>query len=73
MKRFILQPSEKEGFSVVTDQINKVVITFENHKFNDNQEVTLLEDFNPENYMQIAKIMREFGDFLSENYYELIF
>lgn len=71
--RFIVQPGENPGFWVCTDTINGIVCVFEDHKFNETQETTLLEDFDPKNYMKLAKIMREMGDFLVENHYEKVF
>ena len=69
-----LQPSELQQNSwVCTDTENLIICTFENHKFNNTQKFTMLEDFDPDNYMAVARIMREFGDWLSENHYEKIF
>ncbi len=74
MERFILQPSElKPGAWVCTDTENMIVCTFENHKFNDTQKMNMLEDFNPDNYMKLARIMRELGDWLNENHPEKVF
>jgi hypothetical protein len=72
--RFILQNSElKPNHIVCTDTQNMIVCTFENHKFNETQKFDMLEDFNPDNFMQLARIMREFGDWLSENHYDKVF
>lgn len=73
MNRFILQPGENPGYWVCTDQVNKFVCVFEDHKFNGTQKTTLLEDFDPKNYMKLAQITREMGDYLRENHYEKIF
>jgi hypothetical protein len=72
-ERYILQPSEKLNHWVCTDQENKIVCVFENHKFNETQKVTTLEDFNPDNFMKLARYMREMGDWLRDNHYEKIF
>lgn len=71
--RFILQQSEKKNHWVCTDQVNKIVVTFENGKFNDTQNYTLLEDFDNANVMQLAKIAAEIGDWLRDNHYDKIF
>lgn len=71
--RFILQHSEKQNNWVCTDQLNKIVVTFEHGKFNDTQNYTLLEDFDNANVMQLAKIAAEIGDWLRDNHYDKIF
>ena len=73
MQRYILQNSEKENYFVCTDTENLIVCTFENHNFNDNQRFTTLENFDPNNFMQLAKFAREMGDWLRANHYEKIF
>ena len=72
-ERYILQPSEKPNHWVCTDQENLIVCTFENKKFNDTQKMTMLENFNPDNFMNLSKYMGEMGDWLRENHYEKIF
>jgi hypothetical protein len=72
--RFIVQKSElKPNHWVCTDRENLIVCTFENHKFNETQKFDILESFDPNNYMQMARIMREFGDYLSEFHYKKVF
>lgn len=71
--RFILQPSEKPNQWVCTDQVNKIVITFKENDFNNSQSCTMLEDFNPDKFMKVAQMLREMGDWLSENHYEKLF
>lgn len=73
MERYILEKSEKENYFVCTDTENLIVCIFENHNFNDNQKFTTLENFNPKNFMQLAKFCREMGDWLSKNHYNKIF
>lgn len=74
-KRFKLEPcSEKEGWWVLTDTENLVVIRFEQHKFNETQQVTLL---NEADFMslpgspatRIATVMREMGDWIARHHY----
>ena len=72
-ERFIVQQSESPNHFVCTDTENKIVCVFENHKFNDTQKMTMLENFNPDDMMKLAKYMREMGDWLSKNHYDKIF
>jgi hypothetical protein len=74
MERFLIQKSaSKPDWWVCTDTVNKIVCQFENHKFNETQKITFLDDVENPNPLAIAKMMREMGDFLSENYYNIIF
>lgn len=74
MDRFLLQKSaQKPDHWVCTDTVNLIVCIFKEHQFNDTQDVTMLEDFNPRNFMQVARLMREMGDWLAENHSEIIF
>lgn len=68
--RFVLQKSKKEGFYVLTDSVNEIVCTFEAGKFYD-QKISFLNDVKL-SAGQIATIMREMGDFMANNYPELI-
>lgn len=72
MERFIIQPSETPNLWVCTDQTNGIVCVFEQGKFNDTQQFTLLED-SKASANQLATIAREMGDWLRENHYEKIF
>lgn len=45
--KYILQESENKSFWVCTDTKNKIVVVFENGKFNETQKMTALDDFNP--------------------------
>jgi hypothetical protein len=71
--RYIIQPSEKLNHFVVTDQVNKIVVIFEKGKYNDTQKIETLEDFSNANFMNMAKYMREIGDWLVNNHYNLLF
>lgn len=66
--RFILQKSKTKanGF-VCTDTANGIVCEFEKHSYNETQKFTALEDSNVD-AEDMATIMREFGDWLYENY-----
>jgi len=73
MKRFILQKSEKlvKGW-VCTDTKNGIVCVFEDKKFNDTQEFTLLEDAEKD-ANKLAQYAREMGDWLIANHYGKVF
>lgn len=71
--RFLLQPSSKiKNGWVCADLDYKVVVTFTEHQFNDTRKITFLEDA-PSDYLIRARVMREIGDWLSENHNELLF
>lgn len=67
-ERFLLQRATQDGWFVVTDKANGVVIKFERFKFNETQQVTLLEDIQPDAY-KLAKIMNEIADWLATHHY----
>lgn len=72
MERFILQPSQKKGFWVATDQENGIVVLFEEHKFNETQKVTLLDGDKYKSAAEATKLatsLRELGDWLRANHY----
>jgi hypothetical protein len=74
MSRFILQQSQdKENYYFVTDQDNEIVIEFQKGKFNETQKITELNNFNPNDFMKIARIMREIGEYLYQEHQELLF
>ena len=66
MKRFIIQDSDKTNHFVVTDQTNGIVIVFEKGYFNGSQKVTELNKTNPNDFMTIARQMREVGEWLNK-------
>jgi len=72
MSRFIIQTSDKPNHWVCTDTENGIVCVFENHKFNDTQKFTVLEDIKPDAAI-IAKAVREMADWLRENHYDKVF
>ena len=74
-ERFILQPSQKQGFWVATDQKNEIVITFKEHDFNGTQKVTLLggDTFSSINQvMKIPTALREMADWLRAEHYSKV-
>lgn len=71
--RFLLQRSQKNKSGwVCTDLEYKVVVTFTEHRFNETRKITYLEDA-PSDYLERARVMREMGDWLSENHKDLLF
>jgi hypothetical protein len=68
MKRFIIQESEKENHFVVTDCENKVVVVFENKKFDETQKIVNLEDVPSDKMLKLATINREIGTWLMKNH-----
>lgn len=69
MERFILRPSTtQENWWVLTDTENQIVVRFENKRFNETQQVTMLEDVETPNPLVIARMMREIGDYLALNH-----
>lgn len=70
---YILQASEKPNYWVCTDTENLIVCIFENKNFNDNQNFTTLENFNPDNFMKLAEMARLMGDWLRANHYDKLF
>lgn len=73
MPRYKLQPSETPNKWVCTDTENLIVCVWEDKKFNDTQKMTTLKDFDPANFMKVARFMREMGDYLRKNHYSKIF
>lgn len=76
MERFRLEKSQlKNGWWVLTDTVNLVVINFEEGKFNETQKITKLE--GDENYTSMADVMdqvriiREMSDWLAVNHYKI--
>ena len=72
-ERFTLQKSNmKEDVWVCTDLQNMWVCTFEQGKFRETQHFTDLKDEGDTDALKVATIMREFGEWLSDNYGNLI-
>ena len=75
-ERFRLEKSQlKDGWWVLTDTVNLVVITFEEGRFNETQKITQLEC--GDNYtsmndvMAQVRIIREMSDWLAINHYKI--
>lgn len=58
---------------VLTDTKNMVVVTFIEHRFNDTQKVTMLNDITTPDALSLARIMREMGDYMRANHEEICF
>lgn len=71
--RFTLQKSEHPGKWVCTDTVNKIVCVFEDHKYNNTQQFTILEDVEMPNVLALAKIANEMAEWLSINHYDKVF
>ena len=70
--KYIMQVSETPGWWVLTDTVNKVVIRFEQHKFNATQQVTMLEDCSL-SALQVARVLREMGDWAVQQHSDKVF
>lgn len=66
--RYLLQTSDTPGSYVCTDTENKIVCVFEDGKFNETQQFTTLEDFDPKKFMLMARFCREIGEWLLDNH-----
>lgn len=73
MERFLLQKSTTmaDGY-VVTDTVNNIVITFKKKQYNDTQHVTYRNDEVNADAVQLARIMREIGQWLYENHRDIL-
>ena len=70
--RYVIKESKEPDWWVVTDTENLVVLKFQEHKFNETQMVTMLEDCQL-SALQLARIMREMGDWLAAHHSEKVF
>lgn len=73
MSRFVLQQSTQQGWWVCTDTENGIVCRFQAHRFNETSKMTFLEDTPQPDALQIARLMREMGDWLGKNHSDKIF
>lgn len=73
MERFVLQQSTQQGWWVCTDTVNNIVCKFKEHDFNNTSKFTFLDDVEHPDALAIARIMREFGDWLGKNHSDKIF
>lgn len=76
MSRFKLEKSkEKQGWWVLTDTANLVVIQFKEHEYNETQKVSPIEDSlimnSPDPAAELAKILREMGEYMYTHWYSI--
>lgn len=75
-KRYILQQSrDLPNWWVLTDIIEGVVIRFEEHRFNETQRVTILDESNLQHdhdaANKVARILREMTDWMLRYHYSV--
>lgn len=69
MNKYLLQPSStRPNGWVLTDTEHGIVLTFEDGRFNDTQKVTVLEDVPQHSADELARIMRELGDWAARHH-----
>lgn len=69
---YVLQESTtREGWYVVTDKVNNVVIQFAKGRYNETAHITPLFDF-PKEPVGTATILREIGEFLATYHEDII-
>jgi hypothetical protein len=69
-ERFSLKKSNTRNLWLLTDHENQILIRFEQHRFNDTQEVVYLDEESekiPQD--KLNQIMREFGNWMYNNAY----
>lgn len=72
--KYLLQKSHDTEFGwVLTDTEHGVVCRFNEGDFNGSQQFTILEDVRKEDVGELPRIVREMGDWLAENHYEIVF
>lgn len=72
MRYIIQQSSEHPEYWVLTDTENGLVCRFRQNDFNATQQFTFLNDVRPD-ALEIAKIVREMGDWLVANHPEIAY
>lgn len=76
MNKYKLEKSkEQQGWWVVTDTINMIVVKFQEGKFNETQKVTLINGddvASMEDAMKQVKALREMADWLVENHCKIL-
>ena len=68
MRYLVEESKDLKNHWVCIDKIYKIVIIWENKRFNESQKVSELEDASDS--LRLAKIIREMGDFLVTNHAE---
>lgn len=76
-ERFILQEDPlRSGWLLCVDKTHNILCKFEAHKFNETQEVVLLDGDqlkSGEDATAYATYMREMGDWLADNHSDKMF
>mgnify|MGYP003317337282 CR=1 FL=1 len=71
--RYKVEPSaERPGWWVATDTESLIVVRWQEHRFNDTQQVTMVDESDVEP-LTIARLMREIGDYLAINHRNKLF
>lgn len=69
---YILKKIENSNRYTVFDNVNMIVIEFEEHRFNDTQKCTQLFDVPNPDVLKLARAMRQMTDWLLENHKEIL-
>jgi len=73
MERFILQQSQTRPTGwVCTDTENGIVCIFDEHKFNETQQFTILNDIENPDANKLARAVREMADWLVLNHSKIV-
>lgn len=71
----LVQSNEHPGWWVLADTKNLIVCKFEEHKFNETQQISVLEDSKFSNNTncanELAHIMSEMGDYMFSHWYSI--
>ena len=70
--KYVMKKGKTPGWWVFTDKENGIVIKFQEHKFNDTQQVVMLEECSL-SAQQIAGILREMGDWVVRHHADKVF
>lgn len=81
MSKYQLEPStQREDWWVLTDIEHEIVILFEEHNFNETQEITLLDDKklfgncgDEEPATYIARLLREMSEWAAQRHPDIVF
>lgn len=74
MNRYKIEESKnKHGYWVCTDIVNGIVCIFEDGKFNETHQFTILEDIKNSDANKLALIANEMDNWLRKNHYDKMF
>lgn len=72
--RYVLQPSDEDGWWVCTDTKNLFIVRFKEHHFNETQQLKLIDDtLIDQDALNSATLLRQMADWLRDNHYNIIF